>query len=106
MAESLLLGQLDFVLEYAGFDHLMEFGEDFGAALAALGRWEGATTLFGATEAARSLRQQPRHPNRGPRIDGPFEAARASAGADKWDEQVNVGRSMTVHEALEACRRP
>ncbi len=105
-AEELLLKQLEFVLEFAGSDHLMEYGEDLASTLAALGRWQDAAVLLGATEAARSLREQPRHPNRGPRIDGPIEVAQTLAGDDAWDQQVAVGRDMTVHEALESCRQP
>jgi hypothetical protein len=104
LARDQLANQVDAAIAVASADHLTEFAEDYGAALAACGEFPCAAHVLGATEADRLRRDAARHPSLGPRIDAPYDEARERVGSDEWARQYQLGLTMTVNEALEASR--
>lgn len=86
-------------LRVADTSVLLVLAEDYGAVLAELGRHETAAMLLGASDTARERTGAPREPPQRAQIDPPYAAARSALGT-AWDHHYELGRGMSIEDAL------
>jgi hypothetical protein len=87
------------VLRLADASILPVLAEDYGAVMAELGHHEVAAILLGAADMARERDGAPREPPQQAQIEQPYARARSSL-AGIWDDQYQLGRRLSIEEAL------
>jgi predicted ATPase/class 3 adenylate cyclase len=87
------------VVRTADASILLVLAEDYGAVMAELGHHDLAATLLGAADMARERDGAPREPPQQAQIEAPYALARSNL-ADAWDRHYEVGRRMSIEEAL------
>jgi len=99
-AERQMRYQMPQHLQVADPTGLIVIAEDYGAVLAELGRHTDAARLLGLADATRERNGTPRPPSQENEIREPFTRARAALAPDIWEREYQLGRNMTVDDAL------
>jgi predicted ATPase/class 3 adenylate cyclase len=92
--------QIPQFLRLAPPEILIVLAEDYGAVLAEMGTHQAAIRLLGAADAMRERNGTPRNPIQDAEIERPFAGARAALASQTWDREYELGRNMTVEQAL------
>jgi len=77
--------------------------EDYAALLVDLGKNQAAARLIGAADARRDQDGTRRDRTQEAQVARAFADARATLPPDTWDREYQLGRAMTVEDALSAA---
>jgi len=75
-------------------------GEDCGAVLVRLQRFEDGARLIGAAEALRHRIRMPRDTVQTRELAPVLDVARAAVGDERWEELIEAGSDVSVEDAM------
>ena len=87
-------------LRLANQEYLIYAAETYASLLAATGTPAHAARLLGAADATRERIGLPRLPRLESELQEDLATARAALPNDRWDSEYQLGRGLTVEEAL------
>ncbi len=99
-AEEQMRRHLPVFLRLAPPEYVVDAAETYASLLAATGNHEHAAQLLGAADATRERIGVPRFPRNEAELQEDLATARAALPKDRWDSEYQLGRNMTVEDAL------